>query len=125
MGRVERAAWGAGAQFLVFLIACIPFLWPIMFLPKSSGWGVAWGVQFGWGAVLIVAYVMWYRRDKARRLQRAQAQAGYEYQLAEHRAYMARTNQPWLDAAAGHYRHGTCTIKHRSAGAAGRCSSTI
>ena len=125
MGRVERAAWGAGAQFLGFLLACIPFLWPIMFLPKGSGWAVAWVVQIVWGAALVIAFVLWYRRDKARQRQRAEAQAAQAYQLALYRAQMAATNRPWFDAAARHYRHGTCTIKHRSEGAAGRCSSTI
>jgi hypothetical protein len=46
-------------------------------------------------------------------------------ELARLRAEMAATNEPWYDAAAGHYRHSTCTVKHRSAGAAGRCSSRI
>jgi hypothetical protein len=125
VSRAERAAWGALGQFLLFLAALVPFLWPIMFLPKSAGWGVAWGVQIGWGVLLIVVVVAWYRHDKVKRMQRAQARATYENQLAQHRAHMASTGRPWLDAAAGHYRHGTCTIKHRSEGAAGRCSGTV
>lgn len=46
-------------------------------------------------------------------------------QKRDHRAAMARTGQAWLYPDAGHFRHGTCTIRHRSLGAAQRCNSQI
>jgi hypothetical protein len=113
MGRVEHAPWGGFRRFILFAIASIAFIWPLLLLNKI-GAGAAWALEVVWIAVLGTGALILYRRGKAKRLQ-----------WAERRAYMASTGRPWFDAAAGHYRHGTCTIKHRSEGAAGRCSSTI
>jgi hypothetical protein len=91
----------------------IAFIWPLLLLNKI-GAGAAWALEVVSIAVLGTGALILYRRGKAKRLQ-----------WAERRAHMASTGRPWFDAAAGHYRHGTCTVKHGSEGAAGRCSSTI
>src|SRR5215831_9943003 len=98
MGRVERATGSALGLFIVCAIALIPLFWPLL-LQGSIGAGAAWAVEVVWIAVLGVVAVFWYRHNKAKQLQRMQAQADFERHLAEHRAYMASTGRPWFDAA--------------------------
>jgi hypothetical protein len=77
--------------------------------------------------IVAVVYGVWRYVTRVRAAQAAALTAHAEHlqKVTAYRAMMAKTNDVWFDAEAGHYRHSTCTIKHRSEGPAGRCSSRI
>jgi len=115
MGYYERKAAEAffGLAMATVVVALIA-VGPWMLGNAIAGSGLAWTFEVLYiiGAVWLVAWAV--RRQ--RRIDAAKAQ---------HRAAMARTGQAWFDPDAGHFRHGTCSIRHRSFGAAQRCNSQI
>lgn len=125
VGYLERQAWRAGgslfSMFIVLGVAALFFAWPIVLLSPPDGrpWDavhvvVAAFLELVWLGCLVAYFI--YRGAK----QQAQQQ-----QDAVFRQQMSVTNTPWFDSRNGHYRHGTCTIRHRTEGAAARCRGTI
>lgn len=87
--------------------------------PGSTTYELAgWLPEVAWIALLVggTLYVTAHRRRS-----RAAAQSAYVHHVGQ----MAVSGAPWFDQRAGHFRHGRCTIRHRSMGAAMRCRSTV
>jgi hypothetical protein len=120
----EKAAVHGGLKLIGWCLLAIPFIWPLM-LSNKIGAGWAGGLEVVWLALLVAAFLAYRSRMIERQRAEQERAATVAQSVAKHRALMAQTNKPWFDSLAGHYRHGTCTIKHRSEGAAGRCSSAI
>ena len=99
---------------LAIMVTLLPVL-----LAYSVGSTAAWILETVWLAFLGCCLYIYARRKRVRLRRDQEIQARW----VQHRAHMAGTNEPWYDADARHYRHSTCTVKHRSEGAASRCSS--
>lgn len=112
---------GSAAEIIatvVVMCVCGLFI-GILFQSAIAGWIIAIG-----GSVLgAIASRAMARNAQTKRRAREERLGHATAQLALHRATMSTTNTPWYDAVAGHYRHSTCTIKHKGAGAAQRCKS--
>ena len=122
---VERAGWKVLGQFLLLLLVATPFIWPIMFLPDRYGWPTSWLVQAIWTAFGGIVLYLAMRREGVRRQRAAQARAAAVTTELQYRALMIQTGRPWYDGAGRCIRHGSCTIRHRSTGAALRCRNTV
>lgn len=121
-------AVGVLGAIVLFLPCLMPALvWPLL-LSDLLGAGTAWVLEVCWLSVLAWVLQIEAKRRKARKLSDEAAkveQAAALDKLYEILAQRELANAPWYDSDAGHYRHSTCTVRHRSAGAAGRCSSRI
>lgn len=110
MGYYERRIGGAllGGMAIVCVLSLVA-IGPWMIGNAMAGPSLGWAFEIIYiiGAILII--------ERTVRKQRQRAAA-----LAQHRMAMVMTNQVWFDPELRHFRHSTCTVRHRSPGAAQR-----
>jgi threonine/homoserine/homoserine lactone efflux protein len=121
--RRGRSDGALGKAIATSLLVCF-LVWPL------AAWHtrhpvIAWIVEAAWAAFLLFIVFRMLRNQRERRAQSAAVELAEQQRLDGLRQQARLTNQPWLDPRLNSYVHGTCTIKHRSEGAAARCRSTV
>ena len=109
------------AGVLIIGVVCLIAIGPWMIGNAVAGAALGWVFELIYIALIVWLIIVQVRKSRVRAVAAAQRHAD----LIQHRVAMAATNTTWFDTAAGHYRHSTCTIRHRSAGAAQRCNGRI
>jgi hypothetical protein len=123
-GGRRRGSSAGNGSFIVFLLGVSALIWPWWL---GSFIAVAFGAEnpsaarsiTGWvfEALWIVGLIAWMVAADKKRMQRADEEAQREAQLVASRAVFSKRHGNSLV-----YRHGYCTINHRSPETAERCN---
>jgi hypothetical protein len=114
---------GCGPLF-AFLLVIVFGIWPYLLLSDSNR-ALAWLAEIAWLCVLIGVPVAVAISNGKKAAERRQQVAEAQRLLAERRVAMRATNAPWFDPGLRCYTHSTCSIRHRTEGAASRCKSKV
>lgn len=124
-GRRRRSGGDAGflAFAIMFLLAFVVIAWPYLlgtFLAVQAGAGNPSGARtvVGWlfEAAYVVGLIVWWLATREKRAQRAAIAAQQHADLIASKAvYQTQAGRSQV------YRHGLCTINHRTYDTAARC----